>query len=61
MAFTRPGKMVTQAKQFIGKAYGQGRHLASKLDGYVRTGMDIYSRSVPVLQALSDVSGGYGK
>ena len=49
------------AKRFIGNAYGQGKLMAAKLDGYARTGMDIYQRSAPVLQALSDVSGGYGK
>ena len=58
---TKAGKYVSHAKQFIGKAYGQGRLLASKHDGYARKGMDNAQRSVPVLQALSDVSGGYGK
>ena len=61
MPFARPGKYAMAAKRFIGNAYGQGKLMAAKLDGYARTGMDIYQRSAPVLQALSDVSGGYGK
>ena len=61
MPFARPGKYVQAAKNFIGNAYARGKTLASKVDDYARKGMDIYQRSVPVLQALSDVSGGYGK
>ena len=57
---TKAGKYVSQAKHFIGKAYGQGKLLVSKFDGSARTDMDLYS-SVPVLQALSDFSGGDGK
>ena len=33
--------------------------LAAKVDGYMRTGYDIYQRTTPVLQAISDVTG-YG-
>ena len=58
---TKAGKYVRAAKTFIGNAYSRGKGLASKVDGYARVGLDIAQRSVPVLQALSDVSGGYGK
>ena len=61
MPFAKPGKYVQAAKTFIGNAYSRGKTLATKIDDYTRKGMDVYQRSVPVLQALSDVSGGYGK
>ena len=58
---TKAGKYVQAARNFVGSAYARGKGLASKVDGYARVGLDIAQRSVPVLQALSDVSGGYGK
>ena len=59
--FAKPGKYVQAAKNFFGHAYSRGKGLASKVDNYARQGLDIAQRTVPVLQALSDVSGGYGK
>ena len=31
--------------------------MASKIDGYARQAIDVYKRTIPVLQAISDVSG----
>ena len=59
--FAKPGKYVQAARTFIGNAYSRGKGRVSKVDNYARRGLDIAQRSVPVLQALSDVSGGYGK
>ncbi len=58
--FAKPGKYVQAAKTFFSQAYSRGKWLASRVDNMARTGMDLYQRTVPVLQALSDVSGGYG-
>ena len=58
--YGKPQKYVAQAKQFLGRSWSQGKMLAAKIDGYMRQGYDIYQRTTPVLQAISDVSGGYG-
>ena len=57
--YGKPQKYVAQAKQFLGRSWTQGKMLAAKIDGYMRQGCDIYQRTTPVLQAISDVSG-YG-
>ena len=58
--YGKPQKYVAKVKEFIGRSWSQGKMLAAKVDGYIRTGNDIYQRTMPVLQAISDVSGGYG-
>ena len=55
--FTKPGKYIARAKEFLGRQYAQGKLMASRIDGYARHAMDIYKRTTPVLQAISDVSG----
>ena len=57
--YGKPQKYFAKAKEFIGRSWSQGKMLAAKVDGYMRTGYDIYQRTTPVLQAISDVSG-YG-
>ena len=58
--YGKPQQYVAKAKEFIGRSWSQGKLLAAKIDGYMRTGYDIYQRTTPVLQAISDVSGGCG-
>ena len=55
--YGKPQKYIAKAKEFIGRSWGQGKMLAAKIDGYIHKGYDAYRRTVPVLQALSDVSG----
>ena len=55
--FAKPGKYIARAKEFLGRQYGQGKLMASRIDGYMRKGYDLYQRTAPVLQAISDVSG----
>ena len=55
--FGKPRKYIARAKEFLGRQYGQGKLMASRIDGYMRRGYDLYQRTAPVLQAISDVSG----
>ena len=55
--YVKPQKYIARAKQFIGRSWSQGKMLAAKIDGYMYKGYDVYKRTVPVLQAISEVSG----
>ena len=55
--YGKPGKYITRAKEFVGRQWSQGELMASRIDGYARQAMDIYKRTTPVLEAISDVSG----
>ena len=43
--FAKPGKYIARAKEFLGRQYGQGKLMASRIDGYMRKGYDIYQRT----------------
>ena len=55
--YGKPHKYVAKAKEFIGRSWSQGKLLAAKIAGYMHQGYDMYRRTVPVLQPLSDVTG----
>ena len=55
--YGKPQTYIAKTNEFIGRSWGQGKMQAAKIDGYVHAGYDAYRRTVPVLQALSDVSG----
>ena len=59
--FTKPGKYIARTKEFLGKQYGRAKLMASRIDSYATQALDIYKRTSPVLEAISDVGGGVWK
>ena len=56
--FTKPGKYIARAKEFLGRQYGRAKLMASRVDDYATQALDLYKRTSPVLEAISDVGGG---
>ena len=59
--FGKPGKYIARAKEFLGRQYAQGKLMASRVDSYATQALDLYKRTSPVLEAISDVGGGVWK
>ena len=59
--FGKPGKYIARAKEFLGTQYAKGKLMASKIDNYATQAMDIYRRTSPVLEAISQAGGGLYK
>ena len=57
--FTKPGKYIARAKEFLGRQYGRAKLMASRVDGYATQALDIYKRTSPVLEAISQAGGAY--
>ena len=56
--FTKPGKYIARAKEFLGRQYGRAKLMASRVHDYATQALDIYKRTSPVLEANSQVGGG---
>ena len=56
--FTKPGKYIARAKEFLGRQYGRAKLMASRVDDYATQALDLYKRTSPVLEAISQVGGG---
>ena len=59
--FSKPGKYIARAKEFLGTQYARGKVMASRIDKYATQAMDIYRRTSPVIEAISQAGGGYYK
>ena len=56
--FTKPGKYIARAKEFLGRQYGRAKLMASRVDDYATQALDLYKRTSPVLEAISQAGGG---
>ena len=59
--FGKPWNYIARAKEFLGTQYAKGKLMASRIDNYATQAMDIYRRTSPVLEAISQAGGGLYK
>ena len=48
--FIKPLSYYSTSRGFLNKAWGHGKFMASKIDGIMRQGMDIYGAVKPIAQ-----------
>ena len=59
--FIKPLSYYSTSRGFLNKAWGHGKFMASKIDGLMRQGMDIYGAVKPIAQEAAQMyGGGYG-
>ena len=56
--FIKPLSYYSTSRGFLNKAWGHGKFMASKIDGIVRQGMDIYGAVKPIAQQAAQMYGG---
>ena len=59
--FIKPLNYYSTSRGFLNKAWGHGKFMASKIDGIMRQGMDIYGAVKPIMQEAAQAAGtGHG-
>ena len=56
--FTKPLSYYSASRGFLAKTWGHGKFMASKIDGILRQGMDIYGAVKPIAQEAAAAYGG---
>ena len=54
----KPLNYYSTSRGFLNKAWGHGKVMASKIDSFVRQGMDIYGAVKPIAQEAAQAFGG---
>ena len=58
--FIKPLSYYSTSKGFLAKSWGHGKFMASKIDGIMRQGMEIYGAVKPIAQEAAAAYGGAG-
>ena len=56
--FIKPLSYYSASKGFLTKSWGHGKFMASKIDGILRQGMEIYGAVKPIAQEAATAFGG---
>ena len=56
--FIKPLSYYSASKGFLTKSWGHGKFMASKIDGILRQGMEIYGAVKPIAQEAASAYGG---
>ena len=56
--FIKPMSYYSTSRGFLAKTWGHGKFMASKIDGILRQGMDIYGAVKPIAQEAAQMYGG---
>ena len=56
--FIKPLSYSSASKGFLAKSWGHGKFMASKIDGIMRQGMEIYGAVKPIAQEAIQMYGG---
>ena len=56
--FIKPLSYYSASKNFLTKSWGHGKFMASKIDGILRQGMEIYGAVKPIAQEAAQAYGG---
>ena len=56
--FSKPLSYYSASRGFLAKTWGHGKFMASKIDGIIRQGMDIYGAVKPIAQEAASAYGG---
>ena len=56
--FIKPLSYYSASKGFLAKSWGHGKFMASKIDGILRQGMEIYGAVKPIAQEAATAYGG---
>ena len=56
--FVKPLNYYSASRGFLAKTWGHGKFMASKIDGLMRHGMDIYGAVKPIAQEAAHAYGG---
>ena len=56
--FIKPLSYYSTSRGFLKQAWGHGKFMASKIDGILRQGMDIYGAVKPIAQEAAQMYGG---
>ncbi len=56
--FIKPHNYYSASRGFLAKTWGHGKFMASKIDGLLRHGMEIYGAVKPIAQEAAQAYGG---
>ena len=56
--FIKPMSYYSTSRGFLAKTWGHGKFMASKIDGILRQGMDIYGAVKPIAQEAAQMHRG---
>ena len=56
--FIKPLNYYSTSRAFLNKAWGHGKFMASKVDGILRQGMEIYGAVKPIAEEAANLYGG---